>query len=152
MDTDQLSKGTIYIASSVGTYESEKYSDIIEKIGNLFPEFSITPAKYLYQDLQQWKDCWPDHLESITGLAFFSDDRGFIGAGVVKEAVDTHSKNKPVWYWKENQLIPHDGFRLVAIQPNPSQYARVELCDSSLSFSAKPPRRPPETFPRRRTR
>jgi hypothetical protein len=87
----------VYLASPIQTYDSPRYERMVAMVAARFPGAEILEARALYRSHQDWLDRWPVILPTLTALAFFSDDDGYIGAGVSREIDDASAQGIDVW-------------------------------------------------------
>lgn len=107
---------TVYLASPLATYYTERYNHMLEAVRRHFPDSEILPARNLYHDNEHWRATWPVHLKRISAVAFFSDTDGTIGKGVYQEVWDATVRSIPVRYLQDDgTLLPDDQVELALI-------------------------------------
>ena len=99
-DSCDLSRitGRVYVASSLHTFDTPRYSTELARITEHFPNADLLPARGQFTSNADWKRGWSDILTTIDALVFFADDDGYVGYGVWAELTDADARGIPIWY------------------------------------------------------
>lgn len=105
MDSITSAEKHVYLASPIGTYHTPRYDRMLAHAGRHFPDASILPARGLYRDVADFKRRWPRLLPTLSALAFFADEAGYIGYGVWTEIRDMRRRGLPVWFLTDDGAL-----------------------------------------------
>src|SRR5262249_30984226 len=118
----------VYLASSMSTYQTERYDAMIAHAQRAFPDAELLPARGIYTSSGHWLATWPDHLARLTAVVFFAETDGSIGKGVHKEIEDSLAAGLPVYYLHDDGgMVPREAVSLILIRAGMDwrRYAKV---------------------------
>lgn len=72
----------LYVACSMGMYETPEYDLYLSRIRADYPEYEILEPKKIYHSNEEWLKGWRVLHTDIDMLVFFADTQGYIGSGV----------------------------------------------------------------------
>lgn len=86
----------------------------------------------LFSSSADWLDGWPDLVPMVAGLILVPDDDGSIGAGCLREVADVLGRDRQVWLYDDNHLIPWDQVAMKTVsQPSRFRVATVSVISQS---------------------
>lgn len=94
--------GRVYVASSLSTYSTARYEQMIDAARSHYPQATILPARDQFTSTDDWRRRWPELLNTLQAVVFFADDDGYIGYGVFTELTDALDRGIPVRYLAPN--------------------------------------------------
>jgi hypothetical protein len=111
------SRGVVYLASSMTTYQTTRYDAMIEHVRTAFPDAELLPARDLYTSSAHWLATWPNHLKRLTATVFFADTDGTIGKGVAQEIEDSLAAGIAVYFiYDDGGMVPHEAVSLILLR------------------------------------
>lgn len=119
--------GYLYLASPLTTYDTPRYDQMVNLARHQFPSARLMPSCGLFVDSQDWLRRWSAVLTTLAGVAFFTDEAGWIGKGVYSELCDADAAGLPIWLLMDDDTI-HAPDAFILAEPNEDdwrQYARV---------------------------
>lgn len=119
----------VYLASPLTTYRTPRYDRMIEAARQRFPGATILPARGLFFGARDWLNRWPAVLETLAGIAFFTDEAGWIGKGVFTELMDARDAGLPIWVLTDDGAVhsPY-AFAISGVDEEDwRQYARIQV-------------------------
>lgn len=123
--------GRVYVASSLSTYSTARYEQMIDAARSHFPQATILPARDQFTSTDDWRRRWPDILPTLDALVYFEDRDGYIGYSVFTELTDALDRGIPVRYLAPNgglyEISADDGeIETTAFRPGDwQQFARI---------------------------
>jgi len=126
--------GSVYVASSLPTFATDRYGRMVEHAAAHFPKATILPARDAFRSDADWRQRWPAVQRSLAAVVFFDDGAGFIGLGTLSEITDAARRRLPVYYLTPSGvLLPCDDSGAVELAVRPWNPTRAALVTYALS-------------------
>lgn len=131
--------GRVYVASSLSTYDTDRYDQMVESVREHFPHADLLPARDQFTSNADWRRRWPGMLPTLQAVVFFDDGEGWIGRGVLEEITTAQRAGLPVFYLTdceplgESRLMACDDRGTVQFTCTPDNWAKAARIEYAIS-------------------
>jgi len=118
----------VYVAGSVTSYGTPKRQRAIEQIREHAEAQGLVVflPEHRWTTSGGWLREWPKIVRLLGGLVIVPDDRGSIGAGVMREVSDAIAFDVPVYVWTVKGPVETFSMRTLA-RPTAMRAARITV-------------------------
>jgi hypothetical protein len=86
----------IYVAHPITSYGTAHERWCLDRLAELLPGVCLLNPAEIFANGAEWDRAWPRLLPRLAGLVAFTDAKGNVGAGVLREVADAIAYEIPV--------------------------------------------------------
>src|SRR5215207_9939743 len=115
-------EGLVYLAYPLVVHQTPRARRFTTLARRRFPHAEILPACDQFSSNRDWLRRWPDILPTLAAICVFTDEEGWVGAGVWIEVHNALARELPVYLLTANRVYPWA--RVEVIEPETRNYRR----------------------------
>ena len=115
-------QGLVYLAYPLVVHQTLRARRFTTLARRRFPHAEVLPACDQFSSNRDWLRRWPDILPTLAAICVFTDEEGWVGAGVWIEVHNALARELPVYLLTANRVYPWA--RVEVIEPETRNYRR----------------------------